>query len=52
MCNKDLAQQLQKQIGEIKRPLLLAAMEEINVKVNYWREDWRGFIVPDTWPVN
>ena len=52
MCNKDLAQQLQKQIGEIKRPLLLAAMVEINAGGNYWQEDWRGFIVPDTWPGN
>ena len=46
----DLAQQLQQQIGETKRPLLLAALKKIDSIDNCWREDWRGFVVPDNWP--
>lgn len=48
----DLAEQLQKQIGAMKRPLLLAAMTEQKLGNNrvIWRESWRGFVVPDTWP--
>lgn len=48
----DLAQQLQLQIGEMRRPLLLAALKKANSMDNYWQEDWRGFVVPDNWPRN
>lgn len=46
----DLAQQLQLQIGEMKRPLLLAALKKKDSMDNCWQEDWRGFVVPDNWP--
>lgn len=46
----DLAQKLKQQTGEMKRPLLLAALKEMDSMDNCWREDWRGFVVPDNWP--
>jgi hypothetical protein len=46
----DLTQHLQQQIGEMKRPLLLAALKKTDSTDNYWYEDWRGFVVPDNWP--
>lgn len=46
----DLAQQLQLQIGGMKRPLLLAALKKKDSTDNCWQEDWRGFVVPDNWP--
>jgi hypothetical protein len=46
----DLKQQLQKQIGEMKRPLLLAALKKADSTDNYWSELWRGFVVPGNWP--
>lgn len=48
----NLAQQLQQQIGEMKRPLLLAALKKMDSMENCWREDWRRFVVPDNWPQN
>ncbi|MEN0035972.1 MAG: DUF1853 family protein [Cellvibrio sp.] len=51
----NLVGQLQKQIGENKRPLLLAAMEErklINSERIIWQEFLRCFVVPDNWPEN
>jgi hypothetical protein len=50
ICGTDLIQQLQKQVGEIKRPLLIAAMKKLDKKDDCWQEGWRGFVVPDTWP--
>jgi hypothetical protein len=50
MQGADLAQQLQEQIGEMKRPLLLAALKKIDSMDNCWCEAWRGFVVPDDWP--
>ena len=46
----DLEQQLHKQIGEMKKPLLLAALKKTNSTDNCWQEEWRGFVVPDNWP--
>lgn len=46
----DLILQLQKQVGEMKRPLLLAALKKADSADNYWSEAWRGFVVPDNWP--
>lgn len=46
----DLAQQLHQQVAEMKRPLLLAALEKMDSKENYWQENWRGFVVPNNWP--
>ena len=46
----DLIPQLQKQIGEMKRPLLLAALKKMDTADSYWSEALRGFVVPDTWP--
>jgi hypothetical protein len=46
----DLTQQLQKQIGEMKRPLLLAALKKMDSTDNCWCEEWRGFVVPNNWP--
>ena len=43
----DLMQQLQHQVGEMKRPLLLAAMKKVSAEDNNWQEDWRGFVVPE-----
>lgn len=45
-----LLQQLHKQIGEMKRPLLLAALKKTDTADGYWSEAWRGFVVPDNWP--
>lgn len=45
-----LAQQLQLQTSEMKRPLLLAALKKTDSRDNCWQEDWRGFVVPDNWP--
>ncbi len=50
MQGADLAQHLQQQIGEMKRPLLLAAMKKDHSIDKYWQENWRGFVVPDDWP--
>lgn len=47
-----LMQQLQNQVGDLKRPLLLAAMKKDAAEDNYWQEDWRGFVVPDTYLKN
>lgn len=47
---ENLVRQLQQQVGEMKRPLLLAALKETNSTQDYWQEDWRGFVVPDHWP--
>jgi hypothetical protein len=50
---ENLAGELQKQIGEMKRPLLLAAMTEKKLPNNkgiIWQESFRGFVVPDSWP--
>lgn len=46
----ELAQQLQQQIGEMTRPLLVAALKKANSTENYWQEELRGFVVPDNWP--
>lgn len=46
----DLIQLLQTQIGEMKRPLLLAALKKMDSTDNYWREELRGFVVPNNWP--
>jgi len=46
----DLMQRLRQQIGEMKRPLLLAALKKMDLTDNCWCEDWRGFVVPDNWP--
>ncbi len=46
----DFFAQLQLQVGEMKRPLLLAALKKNNDMDNYWQEKWRGFVVPDHWP--
>ena len=46
----DLTQQLHAQIGEMKRPLLLAALKKADSIDNCWYEEWRGFVVPDNWP--
>lgn len=49
---QELAKQLQKAIGEMRRPVLLAAMVQqrlTNSRI-IWRESWRGFVVPDSWP--
>lgn len=48
--NADLLAQLQQQVGEMKRPLLLAALKKTNAADIYWQEEWRGFVVPDQWP--
>lgn len=50
----DLAKQLQQQVGEMKRPLLLAAMTEQKLANNtvIWRESSRSFVVSDDWPKN
>lgn len=50
MYGADLAQHLHQQIGEMKRPLLLAALKKKEPEDNFWNEDWRGFVVPDNWP--
>ena len=52
VATADLTTQLQIQIGEMKRPLLLAALTKTDPAGNYWAEDWRGFVVPDSWPNN
>lgn len=46
----DLAAQLEFQMSEMKRPLLLAALKKADPTDKYWQEDWRAFIVPDDWP--
>lgn len=46
----DLTRQLQRVVGEMKRPLLLAALKKKDSADNCWQEDWRGFVVPDNWP--
>ena len=46
----DLLAQLQQQVDEMKRPLLLAALKKVNPADNYWQEEWRAFVVPDHWP--
>lgn len=51
MSNAEIAQCLQQQIGVMKRPLLLAALKKADSNNNYWQEDWRGFVVPDDWPI-
>lgn len=46
----DLVQQLKRQVSEMNRPLLLAALKKMDSTDNCWYEDWRGFVVPDNWP--
>lgn len=52
--SEDLTRSLQQQVGEMRRPLLLAAMTEQKLTNNtiIWRESSRGFVVPDDWPKN
>jgi len=53
MRAEKLVEQLQIQIGEMKRPLLLAAMttkDLIGGDEIIWQETLRGFVVPDSWP--
>lgn len=46
----DLVARLEYQVGEMKRPLLLAALKKANPTDKSWQEDRRAFVVPDTWP--
>ncbi len=50
MKGADLLAQLKQQVGDMKRPLLLAALKKANSADTYWQEEWRGFVVPDQWP--
>jgi hypothetical protein len=50
MQTADLAARLECQIGEMKRPLLLATLKKADPTAKYWQEDWRAFVVPDGWP--
>lgn len=49
MKSADLLAQLEQQVDEMKRPLLLAALKKVNPADNYWQEEWRAFVVPDQW---
>ena len=50
MKSADLLAQLQQQVGEMKRPLLLAALKKAHSANNDWQEERRGFVVPNHWP--
>ncbi|WP_331345684.1 DUF1853 family protein [Cellvibrio sp. UBA7661] len=49
----ELAKHIQSQLEQTKKPLLVAALEEMNtITKTIWRETMRGFVVPDHWPDN
>lgn len=48
--SENLIHHLQKHVGQMKRPLLLATQKKAESNNQLWQEVWRGFVVPDNWP--
>lgn len=49
----ELSKHIQSQLEKTKKPLLIAALVEMNtITKTVWRESMRGFVVPDHWPDN